>query len=100
MMKSKKIFPVHPGEILLKEFLIPYGISQNRLGRAGGVSPRRVNGIVHGKRSITAHTALRLSAYFGNSAAFWLVLQMDYDLDVAEDESADRIRKEVSRFAA
>ncbi|MBW7908766.1 MAG: HigA family addiction module antidote protein [Kiritimatiellae bacterium] len=95
----KKLQPVHPGEILFEEFLVPMNISQNQLGRDLGVSPRRINEIIHGKRSITADTALRLSVYFGNSASFWLGLQMDYDLDVAEDHSAKRIQKEVHRMA-
>lgn len=91
----KKIKPVHPGEILFEEFLKPMDISQNKLGRDLKVSPRRINEIIHGKRIITADTALRLSTYFGNSASFWLGLQMDYDLDVAEDKLADKIRAEV-----
>ena len=95
----KKIPPVHPGEVLMEEFLEPLGISQNRLGNDLGVSPRRINEIVHRKRSITADTALRLARYFGNSAGFWLGLQMDYDLDVAEDALASRIRKEVRKLA-
>ena len=95
----KKIAPVHPGEILNEEFLKPMGISQNKLGRDLGVSPRRVNEIVHGKRSVTADTALRLSVYFGNSASFWLGLQMDYDLDVAEDTVSEKIHKEVHQLA-
>ena len=95
----KKIKPVHPGEILNKEFLKPMGISQNKLGRDLGVSPRRINEIVHGKRSVTADTALRLPIYFGNSASFWLGLQMDYDLDVAEDTLALKIHKEVQQMA-
>jgi antitoxin HigA-1 len=95
----KKIAPVHPGEILNEEFLKPMGISQNKLGRDLRVSPRRVNEIVHGKRSITADTALRLSVYFGNSASFWLGLQMDYDLDVAEDTISKKIHKEVHQMA-
>ena len=94
-MKKKKIPPVHPGEILFEEFLKPMNISQNQLGRDLGVSPRRINEIVHCKRSITADTALRLAAYFGNSPSFWLGLQMDYDLDVAEDALLSRIKKEV-----
>ena len=94
-MKAKKIPPIHPGEILLEEFLRPMEISQNKLGRELGVSPRRINEIVHGKRSVMADTALRLSIFFGNSASFWLGLQMDYDLDVAQDASLDRIKKEV-----
>ena len=69
-MKARKIPPIHPGEILLEEFLKPMEISQNKLGRELGVSPRRVNEIVHGKRSVTADTALRLSTFFGNSASF------------------------------
>lgn len=85
----KKIPPVHPGEILNLEFLEPLGISQNQLGRDLGVSPLRINEIVHGKRGITAGTALRLARYFGNSPTYWLGLQMDYDLDVAEDEMAN-----------
>lgn len=97
--KMKKIAPVHPGEILNEEFLKPMDISQNKLGRDLGVSPRRINEIVHGKRSVTADTALRLSTYFGNSASFWLGLQMDYDLDVAEDTLSSRIHKEVRRLA-
>jgi addiction module HigA family antidote len=95
----KKIAPVHPGEILNEEFLKPMDISQNKLGRDLGVSPRRINEIVHGKRSITADTALRLSTYFRNSASFWLGLQMDYDLDIAEDTLSSRIRKEVHQLA-
>jgi len=95
----KKIPAIHPGEILLEEFLKPMGISQNRLGRDLGVSPRRVNEIVHGKRSITADTALRLATYFGNSASFWLGLQMDYDLDIAEDTLSQKIYKEVHQLA-
>ena len=99
-MKAKKIPPIHPGEILFEEFLKPMGISQNQLGRELGVSPRRINEIVHGKRSVTADTALRLSIFFGNSASFWLGLQMDYDLDLAQDTSLDKIKKEVQNIAA
>ncbi len=95
----KKIKAIHPGEVLLEEFLLPMSISQNQLGRDLGVSPRRINEIIHAKRSVTADTALRLSAYFGNSASFWLGLQMDYDLDVAEDLLAARIRREVRHQA-
>lgn len=94
-----KIKPVHPGEVLFEEFLKPMEISQNQLGRALGVSPRRINEIIHGKRSITADTALRLSVYFGNSASFWLGLQMDYDLEVAEDFLSPRIHEEVKQMA-
>ena len=86
---------VHPGEILLEEFLTPMDISQNRLARAMDVPPRRINEIVHGKRAVTADTALRLSRFFGNSAQFWMSLQSDYDLDVAQDELGDRLEYEV-----
>ncbi len=95
----KKIPPLHPGEVLFEEFLKPMNISQNRLGRDLKVSPRRINEIVHGKRSITADTALRLSRYFGNSARFWLGLQMDYDLDVETDKSSKCIRTDVEELA-
>lgn len=92
---TKKIKPIHPGEILLEEFMEPLGISQNKLGRDLGVSPRRINEIVSGKRSITADTALRFGRYFRMSPEFWLGLQMDYDLEVEEDRAAKTIRKEV-----
>jgi|TARA_B100001964_G_C14142626_1_gene558156 addiction module HigA family antidote len=77
---------IHPGEILLEEFLNEFGISQNRLGREVGMSPRAVNEIVHGKRSITANSALRLAKYFGTSPEFWLNLQTSYDLEEATKE--------------
>lgn len=99
-MRKNKIPPIHPGEILFEEFLKPMNISQNKLGRDLGVSPRRINEIVHGKRSITADTALRLATYFGNSPSFWLGLQMDFDLDVAEDTISDKIKKEISQTVA
>jgi addiction module HigA family antidote len=83
---SEKLKPVHPGEVLFEEFLKPNGISQNRLAINIGVPARRINEIVLGKRSISADTALRLARYFGTSAKFWLGLQMDYDLDIAEDK--------------
>ena len=95
----KKIPTIHPGEILQEEFLEPLNISQNRLGAELGVSPRRINEIVHGKRAITADTALRLARFFGNSASFWLGLQMDYDLDVSDDAIGSRINKEVHQLA-
>jgi len=94
-----KIPAIHPGEILLEEFLKPLNISQNRIGQDLSVSPRRINEIIHGKRRVTADTALRLSAYFGNSASFWLGLQMDYDLDVAKDKMSHKIEKEVRQLA-
>ena len=84
-MLPKHRTPTHPGEILLEEFLKPMGLSQNRLALAIGVPSRRINEIVLGKRRITADTALRLSRYFGNSPQFWMGLQSDYDLDLAQD---------------
>jgi len=94
-MGKKELHPVHPGEVLLEEFLKPMGLSQNRLALDIGVPPRRINEIVLGKRSITADTALRLARYFGNSPQFWLGLQRDYDLDIAEDILGDRLKREV-----
>ncbi len=94
-MRAKKLKPVHPGEVLLDEFLKPMNVSQNRLALAIGVPPRRINEIVLGKRSITADTALRLGRYFGMSAQFWLGLQMDYDLDIAADRLEKRLAREV-----
>jgi addiction module HigA family antidote len=95
-MTTKKLAPVHPGEILQKEFLEPMGLSQNRLALALGVPARRINEIVLGKRGITADTALRLARYFKMSPQFWLGLQMDYELDVAEDTLEGRLEKEVT----
>ena len=94
-MVEKKLQPIHPGEVLLEEFLKPKGMSQSRLALDIGVHPRRINEIVLGKRSITADTALRLSRYFGNSPQFWLGLQTDYDLDVTKDYLGDRLDREV-----
>jgi addiction module HigA family antidote len=94
-MADKKLKPVHPGEILLEEFLKPLGLSQNRLALSIGVPPRRINEIVLGKRSISADTALRLGRYFDMSPQFWLGLQMDYDLDVAADVLNGRLDQEV-----
>jgi len=94
-MAPKKIPPIHPGEILLEEFLNPMGISQNRLALDIGVPARRINEIVLGKRRVTADTALRLGKYFGMSPQFWLGLQMDYDLDIAEDKLEKRLDREV-----
>jgi len=95
-MTTKKLAPVHPGEILQKEFLEPMGLSQNRLALALGVPARRINEIVLGKRGITADTALRLARYFKMSPQFWLGLQMDYELDVAEDTLEGRLEKEIT----
>ncbi len=94
-MSNKKMPPLHPGEILLEEFLKPIGLSQNRLALDIRVPARRINEIVLGKRRITADTALRLAKYFNMSARFWLGLQTDFDLDVAEDKLADRLDKEI-----
>ena len=95
-----RISAVHPGEVLSEEFLKPMNISQNQLGRDLSVSPRRINEIIHGNRRVTADTALRLSVYFGNSSSFWLGLQMDYDLDVAEDTISEKIHREVRQLVA
>ncbi len=97
-MKTKKIQPIHPGEILMEEFLNPLGLSQNRLANDLGVPPRRINEIVHGKRRITADTALRLAHYFKMSPQFWLGLQMDYDLDIEEDKLSEKLEKEISTY--
>lgn len=95
MSVKKRVEPLHPGEVLLAEFLEPMGLSQNRLALDIGVPPRRINEIVLGKRRITADTALRLARYFGMSPQFWLGLQMDYDLDLEEDRLAGRLEREV-----
>ena len=94
-MDQKGLRPVHPGEVLLEEFLKPMGLSQNRLALGISVPPRRINEIVLGKRSITADTALRLARYFGNSPQVWLGLQRDYDLDIATEALGGRIEREV-----
>jgi antitoxin HigA-1 len=94
-MNQKKLAPVHPGEVLLEEFLRPLGLSQNRLAVSIGVPPRRINEIVLGKRRVSAETALRLARYFGTSPQFWLGLQAGYDLDVATDRLGDRLEREV-----
>jgi addiction module HigA family antidote len=95
----KRFPPTHPGEILLEEFLRPMGISQYRLARDISVPPRRINEIVHGKRAISADTALRLSRYFGLSDRFWLNLQAHYDLEVEKDRLAGRLDVEVKALA-
>jgi len=94
-----KLKNIHPGEILLEEFLIPMGVSQNALARAVGVPPRRINEIVLGKRGITADTALRLSRAFGTSEGFWMGLQADYDLEEARKLIDDALQR-VERLAA
>jgi antitoxin HigA-1 len=94
-MNKKKIKPVHPGEILFEEFMKPLGISQYRLAKDICVPPRRINEIVHGNRSISADTALRLSRYYGLSERFWLNLQSRYDLEIEKDKLHKRLEKEV-----
>ncbi|MBC7259867.1 MAG: HigA family addiction module antidote protein [Chloroflexi bacterium] len=98
-MAETRFAPVHPGEILLEEFLRPMGISQYRLAKDIGVPPRRINEIVHGKRAITANTALRLSRYFGLSERFWMNLQARYDLEVEKDRLGGRLEQEVKALA-
>jgi len=95
-----KMPPVHPGEILVEEFLKPLGISQYRLAKDIRVPPRRINEIVHGMRSITADSALRLAKYFGTSPAFWMNLQGRYDLEVQRDKLGRRLEKEIVSLAA
>jgi antitoxin HigA-1 len=97
-MIEKKLPPIHPGEILNEEFLKPMQISQYRLAKDISVPPRRINEIVHGKRSISADTALRLGKFFGISPQFWLNLQTRYDLEITEDLLRDRLDKEVHAF--
>jgi len=92
---ADKLSPIHPGEVLLEEFIKPMTLSQNRLAIDIGVDTRRINEIVLGKRAVTADTALRLSRFFGNSPQFWMGLQAQYDLDVAEDELGSRLDREV-----
>ena len=98
-MANTTLAPVHPGEVLLEEFLEPMGVSQYRLAKDISVPPRRINEIVHGKRSVTADTALRLSRYFGTSERFWLNLQTGYDLDIVRDRLGDRLEAEVLQRA-
>jgi addiction module HigA family antidote len=92
---DKKFAPIHPGEILLEEFLKPMGITQYQLAKDISVPPRRINEIVHGERAISADTALRLSRYFDMSEAFWMNLQGHYDLEVQKDKLAGRLEREV-----
>ena len=96
---TDKLSPVHPGEVLMEEFLTPMNMSQNRLALDIGVHARRVNEIVLGKRSVTADTALRLARYFGTTPQFWLGLQADYDLDIALDNLGSRLEREVKVMA-
>jgi antitoxin HigA-1 len=96
---TDKLSPVHPGEVLLEEFIKPMNLSQNRLAIDIGVDARRINEIVLGKRSVTADSALRLSRFFGNSPQFWLGLQTQYDLDITEDRLGKRLDREVRPLA-
>ena len=96
---TEKLAPIHPGEVLLEEFLKPMSLSQNQLALSIGVPARRINEIVLGKRGVTADTALRLGKYFDMSPQFWLGLQMDYELDLATDKLADRLDREVRPYA-
>jgi addiction module HigA family antidote len=95
---GEKVPPVHPGEILFHDFLVPMGISQYRLAKDTSVPPRRINEIVKGKRAISADTALRLSRFFGISERFWLNLQTHYDLEVEKEKLGNRLEREVSTF--
>jgi addiction module HigA family antidote len=94
-MSTRELPPIHPGEILLEEYLKPMGISQYRLAKDINVDPRRINEIVHGQRSISADTALRLARYFGTSERFWLNLQSRYDLELQKMELGERLEQEV-----
>ena len=94
-MAARKTAPVHPGEILMEEFLEPLGISQYRLSKDIGVAPRRINEIVHGRRAISPDTALRLARHFGMTETFWSNLQVHYDLEVERDRLGSRLEKEV-----
>ena len=96
---DEKLSPIHPGEILMEEFLRPLNISQYKLAKDISVPPRRINEIVHGLRAITPDTALRLSRYFGLSERFWINLQTRYDLEVEKDHLQDRLDKEVHVYA-
>ena len=97
---SADIFsPIHPGEILLEEYLKPLGISRNRLGIDLGIPPQRIGEIVRKRRSLTLDTALRLAKYFGTSPQFWMGLQSDYDLDIAQDKLGDRLDHEIRSYS-
>ncbi len=98
-MTQEKLPPIHPGEVLFEEFLKPMELSQNRLALDIGVPPRRINEIVLEKRGVTADTALRLARYFNMSPQFWLGLQMDYELDLAEDALSKRLEQEVRPYS-
>jgi addiction module HigA family antidote len=95
-MPRKRVPPIHPGGVLLEDFLKPMGLSQYRLAKSLNVPPRRINEIVHGTRAVSADTALRLARFFGTSDRFWLNLQAAYDLDVERDRLGDRLEREVA----
>ncbi len=99
-MRKKKLAPIHPGKILLEEFLKPMGISQYRVAKDISVSARRINEIVHGTRSLTANTALRLAKYFGTSPQFWLNLQSHFDLELELDKMGKKLKVEVHAMCA
>lgn len=98
-MLEEKLTPVHPGEMLLEDFMKPLGLTQYRLAKAMHVYPRKINEIVHGKRAITADTALRLARFFGTSAEVWMNLQANYDLELARDTIEVVVRQEVTPYA-
>ena len=97
---AKRLKNIHPGEVLLEEFLVPMELSQNRLARDIGVPPRRINEIVHGKRSVSADSALRLARYFGTSESFWMGLQAEFDLEEARRALGKRLKQEVRQRVA
>ena len=97
-MSNKRLAPIHPGEILLEEFLKPMAISQYRLAKATSVPARRINKIVHAKRSISADTALRLAKFFGMSDRFWMNLQTRYDIELEKDRLGSRLNQEVELY--
>ena len=99
-MDKREFPPIHPGEILLEDFLKPMNLSQYSIARSLAVPPRRINEIVHGKRAITADTALRLARFFNMEAQFWMNLQNRYDLEVAREKLSDKIEQEVSVYSA
>jgi len=99
-MVEEKMAPIHPGEILKEDFIAPMGISQYLLAKDIGVDPRRINAIIHGKRAITADTALRLGRYFGIEPEFWMNLQTHYDLEVESDRLAGKLEQEVKIHSA
>jgi addiction module HigA family antidote len=100
IMSTEKLAPIHPGEVLLEDFLKPMGISQYRLAKSIHVHPRRINEIVHGKRAVTADTALRLARFFGTSTELWMNLQSQYEIEVAKETLKDRLVREVQPYVA